>query len=74
MMEETDHNMAHVVEVANAVLAAKDHDPLSSACGLAFFASVLAEEDEATRVTVAYVMLRLALELDPDLCLALRLN
>jgi hypothetical protein len=46
---------AHVVKIANAVLAAKEHDPLRSA-------------------SVAYTMLRLALELDPDLCALLRWN
>ncbi len=67
-----EHDAFHVVEVANAVLAAKDHDPLRSACGLALFASVIAEGSDETRTAVAYTMLCLALELDPDLRIALR--
>jgi hypothetical protein len=71
-MQHEDHDAYNVVQVANAVLAAKRGDPLRSACGLALFASVLAEDDEVARTTVALVMLQLALELDPDLFFALR--
>ena len=71
-MPREDHDAFHVVQVVNAVLAAKRGDPLRSACGLALFASVLAEDDEVARTTVALVMLQLALELDPDLFFALR--
>ena len=71
-MQHEDHDAHHAVAVANAVLAAKRGDPLRSACGLALFASVLAENDQASRTTIALVMLELALELDPDLFVALR--
>jgi hypothetical protein len=67
------HTEELAVRIANAVMEAKDHDPLGSACGLAFFATVLAEvDDQEIRVAVAYVMLLLALELDPDLGFLLR--
>ena len=63
-MQHEDHGAYNVVQVANAVLAAKRGDPLRSACGL--------EDDEVARTTVALVMLQLALELDPDFFFALR--
>ncbi len=70
-MRSTTYSM--VAAVANAVLAAKQHDPLRSALGLSLFASVLAEqEDEVARTGVALAMLQLALELDPHLAVALR--
>jgi len=71
-MQHEDHDAHHAVAVANAVLAAKRGDPLRSATGLCLFASVLASDDEIARTTVAHVMLQLALELDPDLFVALR--
>jgi hypothetical protein len=67
-----EEDMRRAVAVANAVMAARRHDPLRSACGLAYFATVLADGDEQVRVTVAYVMLQLALELDPDLASILK--
>ena len=72
MPHNEDHDAFHVAQVATAVLAAKHHDALRSACGLALFASVLAEDDGVARTTIALVMLQLALELDPDLFVAMR--
>jgi hypothetical protein len=74
MPHENDHAAHHVERIANAILEAKAHDPLRAATGLAFFSSVLVEDDQAARTTVALVMLQLALELDPDLGVALRWN
>jgi hypothetical protein len=71
-MQHEPHDMHDVAAVANAVLAAKRGDPLRSACGLALFASVLAEDDEVAQTTVALVMFQLALELCPDLAATLR--
>ena len=67
-----ENDIAHVVKVANAVLAAKRYDPLRAACGLVLFASALAEHNKVARTTVALVMFELALELDPDLFSARR--
>jgi hypothetical protein len=67
-----EHDAFHVAQVVRAVLEAKAHDPLRSALGLALFAQALAAgEEQAARTTLALSMLELALELDPDLAMAL---
>jgi hypothetical protein len=71
-MPHEDHAQHHVAKIANAILDAKTHDPLRSATGLAFFSSVLVEDDDQARTVLALTMLTLALELDPDLAIALR--
>jgi hypothetical protein len=66
------HDPHDAVAVANAVLRCKRGDALGSATGLCLFASVLAEDDQVARAVVALTMLQLALELCPDLAVALR--
>ncbi len=57
-MLRDDHDVQHVVAVANAVLPAKQGDPLRSALGLTLFASVLTEDqDEVAKTTLALAML-----------------
>jgi hypothetical protein len=68
-----EHGPEHAVAIANAVLAAKCHDPLSSALGLAYFASVLLDgADETERTTLALTFMSIAHELNSDLFLAAR--
>lgn len=55
-----------MVAITNAVLAAKNHDALNSACGLVGVAQVLVHDDPVGRTMLARVMRDAINALDPD--------
>jgi hypothetical protein len=70
-MASTDNAAARadaqaVVDVANAVGRARQHDALGTALGLLVIAQVLAGDDLEMKTAVAVAMIRMALEIDPD--------
>jgi hypothetical protein len=58
---------AKCAAVANAVLEARNYDPIECSRGVAAMAVVIAGNDPVARVSLARMMLQLVDELDPDL-------
>jgi hypothetical protein len=70
----TEWMPGHVAAIANAVVAAQDHDHFESAFGLIMIATILVGDDPVSRTSLARWMLETAHELDPDVTCAPRLS
>jgi hypothetical protein len=60
-------NAEHVCAITNALLAAKDHDALRTACGLLVIAEFLVDGDLFARITLAALMREIADALEATL-------
>lgn len=56
----------HVTDVANAVMRARAYDATSTSIGLAVIASTVAGDNQMAKTALAFAMLRMVKELDPD--------